>query len=84
MKSKLNPKQEQFCQLYVSPDTDFFGNGTQSYIEAYNPKQKGNWYNSAMASASRLLRNVKICERINEILEEQGLNSQPPPLKRVA
>lgn len=75
-KDSLNPKQEEFCQLYVSPDTDFFGNGTQSYIEAYNPERKGNWYNSAMASASRLLRNVKICERINKILEKQGLNNQ--------
>ena len=75
-KTKLNPKQEKFCQLYITPDADFFGNGTQCYIEAYNPRKVGNWYNSAMASASRLLRNVKICERINELLEEQGLNDQ--------
>lgn len=60
----------------MSPDTDFFGNGTQSYIEAYEPKKKGKWLKSAESSASRLLRNVKVCERINELLEEQGLNDQ--------
>jgi hypothetical protein len=68
-----NRRQELFCQLYARHE-EFFGNGTQSYIEAYNPKRKGNWYNSAMASASRLLRDVKILARINEILEETGFN----------
>jgi hypothetical protein len=74
-KEKLNPKQEKFCQLYAS-DVEFFGNGVASYIEVYKPKQKGNWYKSACSSASRLLRNVKACERINELLELGGLNDQ--------
>ncbi len=70
---ELNEEQELFCQLYSS-DEEFFGNGVQSYIEAYNPSRKGNWYNSAMASASRLLRDVKILNRINGLLELRGLN----------
>jgi hypothetical protein len=74
--SKLNPKQEQFCQLYAS-DREFFGNGVESYIEVYKPDtSKMGWYNSACSSASRLLRSVKVCERINEILEVNGLNDQ--------
>ena len=32
---KLTPQQELFCQLYAG-DREFFGNGVQSYIEAYN------------------------------------------------
>lgn len=73
-KTKLNPKQERFCQLYAT-DVEFFGNGVQAYIEAYDPNtSKPNWYKSAQASASRLLSNVIICNRINEILEDTGFN----------
>lgn len=73
---KLNPKQELFCQLYAS-ETEFFGNGVQAYIEAYEPDtSQKNWYKAACASASRLLSNVKVCERINQLLESQGLNDQ--------
>lgn len=74
--SKLNPKQEMFCQLYAT-EREFFGNGVQAYIEAYEPDtSQKNWYNAACASASRLLSNAKVCERINSLLEEQGLNDQ--------
>lgn len=70
----LSPKQELFCQLYAT-ESEFFGNGVQSYIEAYEPDQsKPNWYKSACSSASRLLTNVKVINRINAILEETGLN----------
>lgn len=72
--SSLTFKQERFCQLYAT-EVEFFGNGVQSYIEAYNPDQtKPHWYDSACSSASRLLRNVKVINRINDILEETGLN----------
>lgn len=72
----LNPKQEAFCLLYAS-DKEFFGNGVQSYIEVYEPDQsQKNWYKTACASAARLLANVKVCERINTLLEEGGLNDQ--------
>jgi len=69
----LTLKQERFCVLYAS-DKEFFGNGVQSYIESYNPERKGTWYQSAMASSSRLLTNVKILVRINELFEARGLN----------
>lgn len=72
--SNLLPKQELFCQLYATHQ-EFFGNGVQSYIEAYEPDTtKPNWYKTACSAASRLLSNVKVIERINAILEETGLN----------
>ena len=58
--------------MYAS-EREFFGNGTQSYIEAYNPKREGNWYASVRADASRLLTNDNILKRIDELLEI-GLN----------
>jgi phage terminase small subunit len=69
----LNAKQERFCQLYAS-DEEFFCNGVQSYIEAYNPKEVGNWYNSAKSSAFDLLTKPYILDRINELFEARGLN----------
>lgn len=70
----LNPKQEEFAKLYAS-DKEFFGNGVQAYIEAYEPdmSRKG-WYNSACASASQLLSNIKVLKRIDQLLELRGLN----------
>lgn len=72
-KKLKNPKHEKFCQLYAT-DKEFFGNGVETYIEVYEPKRTANWYKSACSSASRLLGNVKVYERINELLEEGGLN----------
>lgn len=70
----LNLKQEKFCQLY-SCDKEFFANGVQSYIEAYEPDTtKPNWYKTACARASQLLSSVKVLKRINELLELRGLN----------
>lgn len=72
--AKLNPKQELFCRLYSS-DREFFGNGVQSYIEAYDiDMSKKNAYKVAQAAASRLLSNVIVLKRINELLELRGLN----------
>lgn len=74
LKSGLTPKQEKFCFFYAT-DREFFGNGVQSYIEAYEPEtSKPNWYKVACAAASRLLSNVKVFTRINELLEETGFN----------
>lgn len=71
---ELNPKQELFCQLYCT-DKEFFGNGVETYLEVYDiDKSKKGWYQSACAAASRLLSNVKVLNRINELLEEGGLN----------
>ncbi len=73
---KLNPRQERFCKLYAT-EKEFFGNGVESYLEVYEPnKTKPNWYKSACVSASQLLSNPKVCERINDLLEEGGLNDQ--------
>jgi hypothetical protein len=71
---KLKLQQEQFCQLYAT-EKEFFGNGVESYLEIYDiDTSKANWYKTACSAASRLLSNVKVIERINALLEEQGLN----------
>lgn len=72
---KLNLKQELFCQLYATNRT-FFGNGVQSYIEAYEPDQnKQGWYAVARTRAYYLLTNIDILDRINELLELEPLNN---------
>lgn len=71
---RLSLKQEKFCELYAS-DREFFGNGTQSYIEAYDlDLSKPNAYNVARAAAARLLANVSILRRIDELLELDQFN----------
>ena len=73
---RLNLKQEEFCQLYATEE-EFFGNGVETYLEVYEiDKTKPNWYKTACSAASRLLRNGKVCQRINTLLEEGGLNDQ--------
>lgn len=73
---KLTPKQELFCQLYAS-DKEFFGNGVQSYIEAYEiDLSKRGAYKSAASSAYNLLINTDILKRIDQLLEVNGLNDQ--------
>lgn len=70
----LNQKQELFCQLYAT-DREFFGNGVQSYVEAYEPDtSKPNWYKTACSVASEMLSKPKVYDRINELLELGGLN----------
>jgi len=73
---ELNLRQEKFCKLYAS-DREFFGNGVESYLECYDiDRSKPNWYKTACICASKLLTNTKVCDRINEILEDGGLNDQ--------
>ncbi len=70
---EVNARQELFCQTYVSKD--FFGNGVESYLEVYDiDRSKPNWYKTACVCASKLLSNAKVCARINELLDEAGLN----------
>lgn len=74
--AKLVAKQEKFCKLYAS-DAEFFGNGVESYAAAYgkvvtNKKD----YMVCAAAASRLLKSVKVLDRINELLDSSGLNDQ--------
>ncbi len=72
----LNPKQEQFCQLYAT-EKEFFGNGVESYLEVYDiDRTKPNWYKTACVTASKLLSNNKVCTRIAELLTTEGFNDQ--------
>ena len=70
-KDTLTKKQERFCNLYVSEE--FFGNGTEAYTKAYDV-DVSNGTGSARSAASLLLTNIDICHRINELLDEAGLN----------
>lgn len=73
-KQKLTPQQKLFCELFAS-DREFFGNGTQSYIEAYNiDLSKKGAYSSAKANAHRLLTKAYILEYIDKLFEARGLN----------
>lgn len=79
----LNLKQEEFCKLFANAefaDRDFFGNGTQCYLEVYGYKDDENQakitYETARANASRLLTKANIINRINELLETGGFNDQ--------
>ena len=70
-REKLTPQQELFCQLYAG-DKEFFANGVQSYMEAFD--LDASKYKSAVVCAHKLLTKVNILERINKILEVRGLN----------
>lgn len=73
---ELNLRQKAFCELFAS-DREFFGNGTQSYIEAYDiDTNKKGAYASARTSAYELLTKPDILKRIDELLELNGLNDQ--------
>ena len=67
----LTLKQKKFCELFATSE-DFFGNGVQSYIEAFNiPSDK---YKSALVGAHRLLIKANILAYINDIMTEIGFN----------
>jgi len=74
MKPKdLTPKQEKFCNLYVS--REFFGNGVESYAIAYGLDLSiPGKYNTAKSNAWKLLTNADILNRINKDLDDAGLN----------
>lgn len=74
MGEELNLNQEKFCQLYTT-NNDCFGNWVQAYLAVYDiDKANKNWYKTACVCASQLLSIPKVLNRINELLEEQGLN----------
>lgn len=71
---KLTVKQELFCTLYATA-REFFGNGVQAYIEAYDVDvSRPGAYASARTHASELLTNRNILKRIDELLELGPLN----------
>jgi hypothetical protein len=78
-KTKLNPEQELFCELYAT-DREFFGNGVQSYIEAYDIDvghgEGKTTYETCRARASQLLSNINVLARIDALLELGPLSTQ--------
>ena len=72
----LTLRQEKFCQLYAL-DMQFMGNWVATYMEIYDiDTEKKWWYKTACVCASQLLSNPKVYTRINDLLEEEGLNDQ--------
>jgi hypothetical protein len=72
----LAERQELFCRYFAS-DREFFGNGVQSYAEAYDiDLTKKGGYNTAKVNAHRLLTKANILKRIDELFESRGLNDQ--------
>ncbi len=75
-KSKLSPKQELFCTLYAEPG-EFFGNGTQAYIEAYSVDlTKQGAYQVARSGGYENLTKPHLLARIRELLELGPLNPE--------
>lgn len=65
----LKPKQEAFCQHFTAGDEETFGNGTRAYLLAYglDPENKTD-YDTAKQCAYRLLTNVHILKRVNQLM----------------
>ena len=70
---RLTLKQRKFCKLYMT-SKDFFGNGTQSYIEAYNPKKTKNWIQNAGRSAADNLKKPHILAYLEELYNLEEMN----------
>jgi len=68
---ELTLKEELFCRNYAS-SREFFGNGTRSYMDAFQTEDA----HSASVLASRLLGKVGICQRIASLLTLQGWNDE--------
>lgn len=76
---ELNLRQEAFCKAYTSQDRELFGNGVQSYLEVYGLEDENGKkidYEVAKQLAYRMLTKVHVTDRINQLLEEGGLNDQ--------
>jgi hypothetical protein len=72
--NKLTLKQKRFCELFAT-DREFFGNGTQSYVEAYNVDlTKPNAYITARSGAKENLTKPHLLKYINMLLDEMGLS----------
>lgn len=68
---ELTLKEELFCRNYAST-REFFGNGTRSYMDAFQTEDA----HSASTLAARLLVKVGVCQRIASLLTLQGWNDQ--------
>jgi len=76
MRDQLNPKQQKFCEYYVS-NAETFANGVQAYGLAYGCDLNDRaQYNTAKTNANKLLRQPAITAQIDRLLEAQTLNPQ--------
>ncbi len=64
MSKHLTPKQESFCQHYTTIGSLTFSNGTKSAIEAQYAES------SAAVTATKLMKNDRIRDRVNELHSE--------------
>ncbi len=72
----LTKRQQKFCELYAT-NIEFFWNWVQAYLEVYDIDTiKPWWYKTACAGASRMLSNVKVCQRINELMNSWWFNDE--------
>lgn len=72
IEEELTIRQLKFIELYC---WDMMGNWVQAYLDVYDiDTSKTWWYKTACAWASRLLSNVKVYTKINQMLEESWLN----------
>lgn len=78
-KELLRIRQENFCKYYVFGVKKEFrmGNATLSYAKAYklNIRKKED-YETASSCSSRLLRNVKVKDRMRQLIIEAGFNDE--------
>ena len=72
---KITPKQELFCKMYVSDEC--FGNATRAYAMAYN-KDLDNKKEYLLSKNEWCVNLTKpyLLARINELLDNAGLNKQ--------
>ena len=69
-----NKREEAFCALFATNE-EFFGNGVQSFIRAFNfDMSEQNAYDKAKNRAARLLAKRHILERVNHFLVLLDLN----------
>lgn len=59
----LTNNQKRFCEEYVNNGS----NGTRAYLKAYKTCKKEE---TAMVNSSRLLRNAKVLQYVNELQEK--------------
>lgn len=71
IEKKLNPRQTLFCVLYTQ-DKECFGNGSLSYMRAYNLKEKQR--PMARINAYQLLTHPHIRNYVNGLLDEKYNN----------
>lgn len=69
----LSLQQEMFAQYFVS-ETEFYGNGVQSYCKAYDVQITPFNYDMIKSRCARLLMTPLVMKRISDLLHEDGFN----------